>query len=115
MERRSACGGDCDSCGGCAAIRETVTVAAENPIGAVPGERVTVESDTRTVMGAALVVYLLPILLFFAGYAAGAPLGAAPGLTGAVGMILGVIPILLCNRRLERKKNVFRIVERLPR
>ena len=113
LERKSVCSGDCGSCGGCGAIRETLFVAAENPIGAMPGERVILESDTRTVMSAIFAVYLLPILLFFAGYAVGECLHMLPGLTGGIGAALGLIPIFSCNRRMEQKKNVFRIVERV--
>lgn len=111
MERTSACSGDCHRCSGCGAAKETIFVRAENTIGAEPGERVILESDTKTVFGAVFLVYAMPMILFFAGYALGAAAIGLPGLWGAVGFGLGLIPAILWNRRLEKKKAVrFRIV-----
>ena len=41
---------------------------ARNPIGARPGDMVTVESATGPVLKAAAVLYLMPLVLFIAGY-----------------------------------------------
>ena len=38
--RESACSGDCHHCAGCGAVRQTLTVQAENPISARPGSLV---------------------------------------------------------------------------
>lgn len=104
LERQSACSGDCHRCGGCGAVREKLFVRAKNPIGARPGDRVTVETDTKSVLVSALVVYLVPLVLFFAGYFLGAAAGIAPGLLGGLGFALGVVPVLLWNRHLERRR-----------
>ncbi|MEA4965705.1 MAG: SoxR reducing system RseC family protein [Oscillospiraceae bacterium] len=110
LERESACSGDCHRCGGCGAARQTLFVRAENPIGAQPGDRVTLESDTGVVLGAAMLVYALPILMFFVGYFLGNAVSRLPGLWGGVGFVLGMVPALLWNRRLEKKNTVrFRI------
>ena len=66
--RESACSGDCHKCSGCGAARETVIFTAGNPIGARPGDLVRVESSTAPVLKAAVVLYVLPLLLFFLGY-----------------------------------------------
>ena len=111
LERQSACSGDCHHCGGCGAIREKLFVRAANPIGAEPGDRVLVESETKSVMISIFFVYLLPILLFFVGCILGAAIGWKPGLTGGIGFLLGVIPVLFRNRQLERKQeDTFRII-----
>lgn len=111
LERQSACSGDCHHCGGCGAIREKLFVRAANPIGAEPGDRVLIESETKSVMISIFLVYLLPIVLFFAGYFLGSALGWMPGLTGGLGFGLGVIPVVLRNRHLEQKQeDTFRIV-----
>jgi sigma-E factor negative regulatory protein RseC len=65
-------------------------VTAENPIRASVGDFVTLTSDTASVMKAVVVVYLLPLVLFFAGYALGAAIGWQPGLMGGFGFGLGV-------------------------
>ena len=38
VTRESACSGDCHKCAGCGAVRQTVTVQAENDIHARPGD-----------------------------------------------------------------------------
>lgn len=110
FERQSACSGDCHKCGGCGAVKEKLFVRAKNQIGAKPGDRVIIESDTKSVMISILLVYLLPVVLFFAGYALGVLLNFVPGLTGGIGFFLGIIPILLRNRYVEQKEEcTFRI------
>ena len=65
--RESACSGDCHKCSGCGAAKETVIFTADNPIGARPGDLVKVESSTAPVLKAAMVLYVLPLILFFLG------------------------------------------------
>ena len=90
LVRESACSGDCHKCSGCGAAKETMIVTAENPIRASVGDFVTLTSDTASVMKAVAVVYLLPLVLFFAGYALGAAIDWLPGLMGGFGFGLGV-------------------------
>ena len=90
LVRESACSGDCHKCSGCGAAKETMIVTAENPIRAGVGDFVTLTSDTASVMKAVVVVYLLPLVLFFAGYALGAAIDWLPGLMGGFGFALGV-------------------------
>ena len=66
--RESACSGDCHKCSGCGAAKEAVIFTADNPIGARPGDLVKVESSTAPVLKAAMVLYVLPLALFFLGY-----------------------------------------------
>ena len=110
VERRSACSGDCHSCGGCSAYTQRMTVVAENPIGAVPGDRVVVETSTGTVMAAAALVYLVPLATFFLGYCMGELLSVRPALSGIVGFVLGLIPALLMNR-IKKRETGFKITQ----
>ena len=71
LVRQSACSGDCHQCSGCGAAKETVFFTARNPIGARPGELVNVEAETGPVLKAAALLYLLPVVLFIAGYLVG--------------------------------------------
>ena len=109
VRRESACSGDCHSCAGCGAVNQTLRVRADNPIGAVPGDRVYVESSTAVVLWAAVLVYIAPILGFFAGYFIGESLGAT-GLMGAAGFLLGWIPALVYNRAVKKKPPTYTIV-----
>ena len=89
----------------------TLRIAAVNTIFAQPGDRVILESGTKSVMGAAVLVYLMPVLLFFAGYAAGAAAGFGQGLcilTSLAGLVLGAALAVWRGRR--QKEIVFHIV-----
>ena len=112
FERRSACSGDCAHCGGCDAIRQYMVVVAKNPIGARPGDRVVLETNSGFVLSAAVLVYLIPLITFFAGYFVGDQTGAPAGLCGAAGFVVGLIPMLLRNRQLKKYGGTtFEIIE----
>ena len=96
--RESACSGDCHKCSGCGAAKETMIVEAENYIGAQPGDLVTVSSDTKRVLTAVAVVYVLPLVLFFAGYALGAWVGLSGGAFGCAGFVLGLLAAVAVDR-----------------
>ena len=64
--RQSACGGNCASCAGCA--ESEITAEADNSIGAVVGDTVTVESETSKVLKTAFLVYVCPLIAFIAVY-----------------------------------------------
>lgn len=117
VHRFSACGHDCSQCGGgCAELTRTgpVRVLARNPVGAQPGDRVVVESASRSILGFAAVVYLLPLVLFFAGYLAahalGAGEGAAIGTGGGCFALSLVIAVFVDRRAARRRGELFSIV-----
>lgn len=121
VRRVSACGHDCARCGGgCAELTRSgpVTVLARNPVGAQPGDRVVVESASRFILGFAAVVYLLPLALFFAGYAAARVLGAGEGaalaLGGACFALSLAIAVLVDRRAAKKSRELFSIVSVLP-
>ena len=105
LVRESACSGDCHKCSGCGAQKETMIVQAENPIKAQVGEFVTLSSDTATVMKAVVAVYLVPLVLFFAGYALGYKLGVSGGLVGAIGFALGIAFAIWFDRYTAKKND----------
>lgn len=121
VHRVSACGHDCSRCGGgCAELTRTgpVTVLARNPVGAQLGDRVVVESATRSILGFAAVVYLLPLVLFFAGYFAACALGAGEGAAMAVGggcfALSLAIAVFADRKAAKRSRELFSIVSVLP-
>ena len=104
--RKSICSGDCHKCAGCGAAAETVTVEADNPLGAEPGDRVIIRSSSKTVLAAAVVFYGLPVVLFFLGWGLGELAGKLPGLLGGLGFALGMGSALIYDRRIAKCKSV---------
>lgn len=107
--RESACSGDCHKCSGCGAAKETLVFEAVNAIGAQPGEVVVIRSESGPVLTGAAVLYLVPMVTFFAGYLLGEQwdLGA---LMGCIGFILGFLPAVLYDRLVAgKKKTVYTI------
>lgn len=65
IQRESACGGNCASCASSCA-KETV-VTAINKAGAAAGDYVELEMESSRVLGAAVLVYVIPLLMLDAG------------------------------------------------
>lgn len=65
--RGTSCGENCSSCGLCK-CNSKMRVEAGNGLCAEPGDRVEIETKTSRIMGAAVLVYVLPFVLFFIGY-----------------------------------------------
>ena len=103
--RESACSGDCHKCSGCGAAKETILLTADNPIGASVGDLVNLRSETGPVLKAAVMLYMMPLVLFFAGYAAGAALGLSGGVFGSLAFVLSVILIVMYDRHIAKKDN----------
>lgn len=118
VKRVSACAHDCAHCGGgCSEMMKSapVSVLARNPLGAQPGDRVVVASDTGSILGAAALVYLLPIVFFFAGYFMAKAFGAGESAAlwaGGGSFVLSAVLIALAERGMKkRKRDLFTIVE----
>lgn len=100
--RESACSGDCHKCSGCGAAKETVLLKAKNPIGARRGDLVKLESASGPVLKAAAIFYLIPMLLFFAGYCAGDYLWQRGALAGCLAFVAGIGLAVLYDRKIGR-------------
>ena len=108
--RESACSGDCHKCSGCGAAKETILLTADNPIGARAGDLVNVRSETGPVLKAAMVLYMMPLVLFFAGYAAGTALGLSGALFGVLAFALSIVLIVVYDRRMAKQnKTIYTI------
>lgn len=114
--RESACSGDCHKCSGCGAAKETILLKARNGVGARRGDLVALESATGPVLKAAAVMYLLPMILFFAGYYAGDVLWNAGALTGCLAFAASIALAVLYDGRIGKTDKtgytITRIVER---
>lgn len=108
--RQSACSGDCHKCSGCGAAQETLVLTAKNPIDAKPGDLVVIQSGSGPVLAAAAVLYIVPLVLFFLGYALGAALWQRGGLVGCVAFLLGVGIAAVYDRYMAKhKKTIYTI------
>ena len=108
--RQSACSGDCHKCSGCGAAQETLLLTAQNPIGAKPGELVVIRSESGPVLAAAAILYMLPLVLFFVGYALGAMLWELGALVGCLAFVLGIVIAAVYDRYMAKhKKTVYTI------
>ena len=107
--RESACSGDCHKCSGCGAAKEAIFLTAVNALGAKPGDLVTIQSETAPVLKAAMVLYMMPLVLFFAGYAAGAALGISGGLAGCLAFAASIVLIVVYDRRMAKKNTIYTI------
>ena len=103
--RESACSGDCHKCSGCGAAKEAILLEARNPIGAKPGDLVRVESATGPVLKAALVMYMLPMVLFFAGYAVGAAAFGRGAPVGCLAFVASIGLAVIYDRKVLKKQN----------
>ncbi len=103
VARQTACGQACQNCGLCTTA-PLLEVEADNPIGARVGDRVVLHADTRPVLLGAALVYLLPLILFFLGWAVWASVfPASPALGGLLGFGIGFVPAFLFSRCLKRQ------------
>ena len=84
--RGTACGGDCGSCESCHDASK-LRVEVKNERGAMPGDRVEIETQTSRVLGAAVLVYVVPFVLFFIGYAIAAAMDLAEGPAIAISFV----------------------------
>lgn len=84
--RGTACGGDCGSCETCH-YASKLRVEVKNEVGAQPRDRVEIETQTSRVLGAAVLVYVVPFVLFFIGYA----IAAAMELSEAQSIIVSFV------------------------
>ena len=110
--RQSACSGDCHKCSGCGAAQEALMLTAHNPIGAKPGDMVVIQSETAPVLMGAAMLYMLPLVLFFLGYALGAALWQMGALVGCLAFAASIAVCVLYDRKIARKKKtIYTITE----
>ena len=96
VRRMSSCGKACESCGGCAAPEEIISVSAQNAINAPEGSRVVIESGSGRTLGLAALVYLAPIVLFFIGW-------AFHPIAGVAGLAAGIGAVIITGRTLKKR------------
>lgn len=106
VPRKSACGHDCEECAGCGVSGASVYARASNPIGAQPGQKVVVESSTKKMLRIVVLVYLIPVVLFLAGYVITSMLTAsvaAQYTVAGAGFVLGIVFAIFYDRWLRAR------------
>ena len=106
VPRKSACGHDCEECAGCGVSGAAVKARAMNPIGAQPGQKVVVESSTKKMLRIVVLVYLIPVVLFLAGYVITSMLTAsvaAEYTVAGAGFVLGIVFAIFYDRWLRAR------------
>ena len=107
--RQTACGHSCD-----AGKAQKLVIRAGSDIPVALGDQVEVYSDNR-VLGAAALVYGLPVVLFLLGYLLPSSL-PEPGrcLCGGLGFALGLAGAAACDRLVKKRSGIsYRIVRKL--
>ena len=106
VPRKSACGHDCEECAGCGVSGVSVYAKALNTVGAKPGEKVVVESDTKKMLKIVSFVYLIPVVLFLTGYLvmlAVTPSVAVQYTVAVLGAVVGVLLAVWYDRRVKAR------------
>lgn len=116
VRRQTACGHDCADCAGCMAVVGETIVLVRNDLNAAKGDVVSLESASSKILSAAMMVYILPFVLFFTFYlTAGVLLQKSEGylpVFGLVGFLLGIIAAVWWDRRAKKNRSLqFRMVE----
>lgn len=116
VPRKSACGHDCEECAGCGVSGAAVRARAVNTVGAKVGQKVVVQSDTNKMLRIVALVYLIPVVLFLAGYLLPTlmGLGVAVQYTLAIlGFAAGIAAAVAYDRRLRARGGLSFTIVRL--
>lgn len=106
FDRKSAC----DNCHMCAVTKDgmKVEIVVENTLGANVGDFVSIEMGDKFVLTAATIVYIIPLVLVFAGLMIGRILSDLAEILFAVGgLVIGFVIAFLLDRLVIRKKKGF--------
>lgn len=116
VPRKSACGHDCEECAGCGVTGAAVEAKALNTVGAIPGQKVVVESSTQKMLGIVAFVYAIPVALFLLGYLIPLLLNASVAVQYAVavlGFFIGVALAIVYDRRIKARGGLVFTITRL--
>lgn len=106
VSRGTACGSNCGNCESCV-FQNELKAFAKNSIHAKCGEKVVIESLSSRIFGAAFLLYIVPFIVFFIGYAVAAHYALSEGLTILVsfGFFLAAVAVVVIYQRINKKKN----------
>lgn len=100
---------DCKNCGACSG-NESINIYANNKIGARPGERVIFEVKEADFLGAAFIVFILPLIALFIGVVLGGFIGKGIGLNipifQVIGGIISLVLSIIIIKKVDKKAKV---------
>lgn len=85
------------------AAKEKIIVEARNLIGARPGDQVVIEGATGKVAMAIVLVYVLPLVLFFLGYFLAQYFTIPPEPVAILGFLVGLGIAVMVSRQQKRR------------
>ena len=105
VTRGTACGSNCGNCESCAFQNELKAIA-KNSVHAVQGEKVIIESVSSRIFSAAFLLYIVPFIALFIGYAVAAANSLAEGMCILVsfGFFLVAVAIVVIYQRINKRK-----------
>lgn len=113
VERATACGDNCGSCEVCKYASEIRTYA-KNTLGASAGERVVIKTKSRDIIGAAFLLYIIPLAVLVIAYMIAAARGAGENTSIAVSFaaffVCLIIVTVFQRHRAKKKQIEFEIV-----
>ena len=104
--QRSVSSSERESSAGCGMTGAAIHARAKDPVGVRPGQKVVVESDTKKMLKIVSFVYLIPVILFLAGYLImlACNTSVAVQYTAAVaGAVLGILLAIWYDRRVKAR------------
>lgn len=104
IHRSAACGESCAACGLCPG--KTAVVAAANEIRAAVGDSVMIDMSDKKVLGAAFLVYIVPLIALIAGYFIGYAVFKSELPSVGIAFALMAVTfgiIILCDKRLKKR------------
>lgn len=106
VSRGTACGSNCGNCESCV-FQNELKAFAKNSIHAKPGEKVVIESLSSRIFSAAFLLYIVPFILFFIGYAVAAHYNLSEGLSILVSFAFFAVAVavVVVYQRINKKKN----------
>ncbi len=105
VTRGTACGSNCGNCESCAFQNELKAIA-KNSVHAVQGEKVIIESVSSRIFSAAFLLYIVPFIALFIGYAVAAANSLTEGMCILVsfGFFLVAVAIVVIYQRINKRK-----------
>ena len=105
VTRGTACGSNCGNCESCAFQNELKAIA-KNSVHATQGEKVIIESVSSRIFSAAFLLYIVPFIALFIGYAVAAANSLSEGLCILVsfGFFLVAVAIVVVYQRINKRK-----------
>lgn len=105
VTRGTACGSNCGNCESCAFQNELKAIA-KNSVHATQGEKVVIESVSSRIFSAAFLLYIVPFIALFIGYAVAAANSLSEGMCILVsfGFFLVAVAIVVIYQRINKRK-----------